>query len=156
MSTTKFLPPILETERLVLRPITMEDKGAIYKWAGNPEVSKYMIYPNYNSEDDADVWINDLYSKEKQFDYGFVWKETGELIGSGGLYGDENGIWTIGYNIRQDMWGRGIVVEACQTIIKHVCENYMVKAIQGVFAEENIKSRRVMEKLGMTYAFEWM
>ncbi len=151
MSEVKFYPPILETERLILRPITMEDKPAIYKWAGNPEVTRYMIYPNYNSEDDADIWINDLYNKEKEFDYGFVWKETGELIGSGGLYGKDGDIWTIGYNIRQDMWGKGIVPEACSKIIEYVREHYPVHAIQGDFASENNKSRRVMEKLGMTY-----
>lgn len=151
MDEKKYLPPVLETDRLILRPITMDDKTAIYKWAGNPDVSRYMIYPNYKSEDDADIWINSLYNKEKELDYGFVWKETGELIGSGGLYGKENDVWTIGYNIRQDMWGRGIVPEACKKIIEYAQNNYRVRAIQGDFAVENKKSRRVMEKLGMTY-----
>lgn len=151
MSEVKFYPPILETERLILRPITIEDKSAIYKWAGDPEVSRYMIYPNYNSEDDADIWVNNLYNKEKEFDYGFVLKETGELIGSGGLYGKDGDIWTIGYNIRRDMWGKGIAPEACRKIIEYVREHYRVHAIQGDFANENSKSRRVMEKLGMTY-----
>ncbi len=41
MSEVKFYPPILETERLILRPITMEDKPAIYKWAGNPDFGVY-------------------------------------------------------------------------------------------------------------------
>lgn len=151
MEKLLYLPPVLETDRLILRPITLEDKSAIYKWAGNPEVSRYMIYPNYNSEDDADIWINSLYLKEKELDYGFVWKESGELIGSGGLYGHEDDIWTVGYNLRQDMWGRGIVPEACRKIIEYVQQNYTIKAIQGDFAVENNKSRRVMEKLGMTY-----
>lgn len=151
MSEKKFLPPILETERLILRPLTMEDKPAIYKWAGNPEVTRYMIYPNYNTEDDADIWLNSLYNKEKEFDYGLVWKETGELIGSGGLYGKADDIWTIGYNIRQDMWGRGIVPEACEKIIEYVRAHFKVRAIQGDFAVENSKSKRVMEKLGMTF-----
>lgn len=151
MDEVKYLPPVLETERLILRPITMEDKPAIYKWAGDPEVSRYMIYPNYHSEDDADVWIESLYIKEKEFDYGFVWKETGELIGSGGLYGKDGDLWNIGYNLRKDMWGKGIVPEACRKIIEYVREHYKVYAIQGDFAVENDKSRRVMEKLGMTY-----
>lgn len=152
MSEKKYLPPILETERLILRPITIEDKPAIYKWAGDTEVSRYMIYPNYKSEDDADGWVNNLYLKEKEFDYGIVWKETNELIGSGGIiYNAEKDVWVIGYNIRRDMWGRGIVVEACKRIISHARENYDVRVIRGDFAEENYKSRRIMEKLGMTF-----
>ena len=81
----KKYPPVLETERLILRPITMDDKTAIYKWASDPRVSKFMIYSNYNSPSDADPWIETLYDNERELDYGFVLKETGELIGSGGV-----------------------------------------------------------------------
>lgn len=148
----KFLPPVLESDRLILRPLTIKDKSAIYKWAGDPEVSRYMLYTNYSSPDDADAWIENLYTKEKQMDYGFVYKETGELIGSGGLiYNAENDDWSIGYNIRRDMWGKGIVLEACQTIIKYARDNYEVRKIVGVFAVDNPNSGAVMTKLGMTF-----
>ncbi len=152
MSEMKHLPPTLETERLILRPITIEDKSAIYKWAGDPSVAKYMIYPIYQSEDDADIWLRDLYVKEKELDYGFVWKETGELIGSGGIYyKPEKDSWSLGYNIRQDMWGKGIAVEACKKIFAFAKEEYGARVIRANFAIDNSKSRRVMEKLGMTY-----
>ncbi|MBO4637593.1 MAG: GNAT family N-acetyltransferase [Clostridiales bacterium] len=148
----KYYPQVLETERLILRPITPDDKHAIFKWAGDPEVSKFMIYPNYTSPDDADLWIEGLYGKETDLDYGFVWKETGELIGSGGLYyRPENDTWRLGYNIRRDMWGRGIATEACRKIIEYARGRFTVRRIESTFAEENLRSGRVMEKLGMTY-----
>lgn len=46
---------------------------------------------------------------------------------------------------------RNLVPEAILGLIEYVKRNEEVNAIDGVFAEENIKSRRVMEKLGMTY-----
>jgi len=152
MEKSKFLPPVLETERLILRPITMEDKSAIFKWTGDPRVSKFMLYPNYNSPDDANFWINSLYATEGQLDYGFVWKETGELIGSGGLnYHPDTDEWILGYNIRYDMWGKGIVTEVCTKIIDFARTEYDVKKITSTFAIDNPKSGRVMEKLGLTY-----
>ncbi len=152
MIKERFLPEVLETERLILRPLTMRDKPAIYKWAGDPAVSKFMMYSNYQSPDDADSWLNDLYSSDKDLDYGFVWKETGELIGSGGMnyYADED-IWHIGYNLRHDMWGKGITTEACRKIVDHARKNYEVKKIVACFADDNPASGRVMEKLGMKY-----
>lgn len=148
----KFIPEILETERLILRPLTMEDKPAIYKWASDPEVTKFMLYSQYRTPDDADIWLENLYTQEKQLDYGFVWKETGELIGSGGLiFKPEEDCWSVGYNLRHDMWGKGIVPEACKKIIEYARANYGVKCIRGCFAKDNQKSGRVMEKLGMHY-----
>lgn len=108
----KILPEVLETESLILRPLTMNDMEAIFKWTSDPRVSKFMLYSNYRSIDDADAWLENIYTTGKELDYGFVIKETGELIGSGGInYNEEYGDWNIGYNIRYDMWSKGIVYE---------------------------------------------
>lgn len=55
------------------------------------------------------------------------------------------------YNLRKDYWGQGIVPEALQAIIDYVDKEKGIRAIVGEFAKDNSKSRRVMEKLGMTY-----
>lgn len=146
------IPPVLETERLLIRPLTMDDKPAIFKWASDPRVAKFMRYTQYNSPEDANFWLEHIYNDDKVLDYGFVWKETGELIGSGGLvYNSETDDWTIGYNIRYDMWGKGITVEACKKIIEYARATYDVKKIEGVFAVDNPNSGKIMTKLGMTY-----
>ena len=148
----EYLPPVLETERVLLRPLSMDDKPSIYKWASDPRVSKFMLYSNYNSPDDANIWLENIYSSEGTLDYAFVWKETGEVIGSGGLiYHADGDYWTIGYNIRHDMWGKGIVTEICKKVIEYARAHYDVKRIEGTFAQDNPASGRIMEKLGMTY-----
>lgn len=119
----RILPEVLETERLILRPLTMNDKEAIFKWTSDPRVSKFMLYSNYKSIDDADSWLENIYTTGKELDYGFVLKETGELIGSGGInYNEEHGR-----------------------------ANYNDKKIVGVFAVDNPNSGKVMEKLGMSF-----
>ena len=135
-------------------PLKFTDLEAIYKWTGDEKTAKFMLYPKYKSTADGVDWINSLYTNAESLDYGFVWKETGELIGSGGVYGPHEPrpeTWSIGYNIRSDMWGKGITTEAMKKILEYARSTREVKEIAGTFAVENIGSRRVMEKLGMTY-----
>lgn len=146
---------VIETERLIIRNLGPGDEQAVYAWAGDPEVAKYMIYPQYRSEADGIEWLQ---SREKDadnpddYDLGFVLKETGELIGSGGLvYHADTDTWNIGYNIRKDAWGNGYVVEAIRGIVAEIRKTRKIHAIEGTFAVENHKSQRVMEKLGMTF-----
>ncbi len=153
-----FYPPELESERLVLRPLSISDMNAVYKWTGDPEVARFMLYSRYKSEADGLLWLSGLYSRDKWLDYGFVLKETGELVGSGGLYFHRAGdvtytedMWGIGYNFRRDQWGKGLASEAMKCILDYGRRTYGIKTVAGTFALDNIGSRRVMEKLGMTY-----
>ena len=144
--------PVLETERLILRPLTMDDLDAVFKWAGDPRVNKYMIYPLYKNKEDGIEWLKSLYQDDDKKDFGFVLKETGELIGSGGIYyHPERGLWSIGYNLAYDYWNRGLTTEAMEKIIEWGRQELDVKEVAATFAVENVGSRRVMEKLGMTF-----
>lgn len=143
----------METERLIIRPVVPDDAESIFMWASDPEVTKYMMYSTHPNVESTREWLkNRDIADADSYDLGFVYKETGELIGMGGLvYKKEEDIWTIGYNLRKDYWGKGIVPEAMRGIIEHIQKNRPIRAIQGEFAVENNKSRRVMEKLGMHF-----
>ena len=143
----------IETERLILRTVTADDAEAVFMWASDPDVNKYMIYPLHENLDVTEKYLKsrDINGKD-EFDLGFVLKETGELIGQGGLfYHEDLDAWSVGYNLRKDYWGQGLVPEAIQAIIDYVDKEKGICAIVGEFAKENTKSKRVMEKLGMTY-----
>ena len=143
----------IETERLILRTVTVDDAEAIYVWASDTDVNKYLMYTLHKDINVTREWLKtrDINGKE-EFDLGFVLKETGELIGQGGLvYREELDAWEIGYNLRKDYWGQGLVPEAIQAIIEYVDKEKGIRASVGEFAKENSKSRRVMEKLGMTF-----
>lgn len=143
----------IETERLILRTVTVEDAEAVYKWASDPDVNTYLIYPLHKDIEVTKSWLRsrDIDGKD-EFDLGFVLKETGELIGMGGLfYKEDIDAWSLGYNMRKEFWGRGLAPEAISAIIALVDKEKGIRAVVGEFAKENNKSRRVMEKLGMTY-----
>ena len=144
--------PVLETSRLILRPLSVDDLNAVFKWTGDPRVNKFMIYPLYKSPEDGREWLSHLYEKETNIDYGFVYKETSELIGSGGMYYHEDiDTWRIGYNLACDYWKKGLTVEAMEKIIEYGRSKFDIKIIDGEFCVDNYGSRRVMEKLGMSY-----
>ncbi|MBR5712303.1 MAG: GNAT family N-acetyltransferase [Lachnospiraceae bacterium] len=143
----------LETERLVLRTVTEDDAEAVFKWASDLEVNRYMIYAPHPNVESTREWLRsrDIDGKD-EYDLGFVLKETGELIGQGGLfYHEDLDAWSVGYNLRREYWGQGLVPEAMRAIIDCVAKEKGIKTLVGEFAKDNSKSRRVMEKLGMTY-----
>ena len=148
----RYTLPTLETERLILRQLTTADAEAIFTWTGDPRVNKYMIYPLYKTVEDGIPYLEGLYKTEKQIDYGFVLKETGKLIGAGGMiYHEDKDQWSVGYNLAYDYWNKGYTPEAMTRIIEYARTKFDIPSIAATFALENIGSRRVMEKLGMTF-----
>lgn len=143
----------LETERLILRNLTPEDYQAVFRWCGDPDVARYMVYPVYTKAEDVKAWLETLDpDSPDDYDAGIVLKSTGELIGSVGLYyRPDDDLWTIGYNLRKDQWGNGYAGEMIRAVLELVRSQREVRGIQGTFAKANNRSRRVMEKLGMTY-----
>ena len=143
----------IETERLILRPLIPEDAEAVFRWGGDPVVNEYMIYPLYHRVEDVRAWLESRNPDDPDsYDEGIVLKSTGELIGSGGLvYHPERGAWEIGYNLRADQWGHGYTGEMLNALIDCIRKTRPLEAIDGVFAADNRKSRRVMEKLGMVW-----
>ena len=143
----------LETERLVLRNLAPEDYRAAFLWCGDPDVARYMVYPVYTKAEDVRAWIETLDPDDPdEYDAGIVLKSTGELIGSGGIYyRPEDDLWTIGYNLRKDQWGNGYAVEMIRALLEFAGNRREIRGIQGTFAAENRRSRRVMEKLGMAW-----
>lgn len=141
----------IETERLILRNLTVEDAEAVFLWCGDPEVNRFMIYPLYRNAEEVRTWIESRNPDEPdEYNYGFVRKDTGELIGEGGLvYQTEREIWTMGYNLRADQWGNGYTVEAIEAIMEFIRQSRPITCVAAKVANDNQRSIRVMEKLGM-------
>jgi len=148
---------IIETERLILRPLTLADaETAFYGWTGDAEVAKYVSWLPHHSIDDAIEWLNEIEWKPdgSNVDYiwGFVLKSTGELFGSGGLIWEENlQMFQVGYNIMKTHWNRGYTTEAMRAILTFAAKNLGIKKVSGGHAKDNLASAKVIEKLGFVY-----
>jgi len=146
---------IIETERLVLRPLTLADADTAYHgWTGDPEVAEYVSWLPHHSIDDTIEWLKEIEWRIPNDNYiwGFVLKETGELFGSGGLIWKEDWqLFQVGYNIKKNHWNRGYTTEAMKAILSFAAVNLGIKRVAGGHAKENLSSAKVLEKLGFVY-----
>lgn len=145
--------PILETERLILRPIGTEDAPAVFAWASDARVAKYMGYPKHESIDTTLAWLQSIdHASDNDYDFGFVEKASGDLIGSGGVYWEETrGQWRVGYNLRYESWGKGYAAEAAKEMIRFAKEELQAAKIGSCHAVENTASGHVLEKCGLVF-----
>lgn len=145
--------PILETERLILRPLCVEDAPAVFAWASDARVAKYMTYPQHKSIDTTLEWLQSLdHASDTYYDFGFVEKTDGTLVGSGGLYWEsEKQQWRVGYNLRYESWGKGYATEAAQEMIRFAKEDLRAVKIGSYHAVENTASGHVLEKCGLVF-----
>ena len=105
---------IIETERLILRSLTLDDAKIAYGWVSDPEVAEYVSWLPLNSIDETLEWLKEIAWKNDSagnflpndnYIWGFVLKSTGELFGSGGLiWEDDWQLIQVGYNIMKSHW----------------------------------------------------
>lgn len=150
------ITPILESDRILLRPLSVKDAEHIYKnWTTDPDVAKFMIWDLHTSIEDTIEWLKleeENIKSDEHYVWGFVQKDTGELFGSGGInYKKEIDCFEIGYNIMKKYWGQGLTTEACQRIIDFATNTLGLEKLFGRHAVENIGSEKVLRKLGFQY-----
>lgn len=145
--------PILETERLILRPLCLEDAESVFEWTGDERVARFMIYPRHESIATSLEWLKSLdHEAECSYNFGFVEKTSGALIGSGGLYWEnEVGQWRIGYNFRFDRWHKGYATEAALKMVEFAKDELHAERIGSSHAIENPNSGRVLINCGLVF-----
>ena len=153
------ITPILESERITLRPLVVNDAEHIYKsWTSDPEVARFMIWELHTSVDDTIEWLKKVEgftTSDHMYIWGFVLKETGELFGSGGIsFKEELGCYELGYNIMKKYWGQGLTTEASRVILEFANHTLGEKKFFCRHAVDNIGSQKVMIKLGFQYSGE--
>ncbi len=115
--------PTIETERLILRPLTVDDAEAVFEWTGDERVAEYMIYPCHQSIEVTKMWLASLKNLENEYTWGFVRKSDKKLIGSGGIrFRTDENVWSFGYNFRYDCWGFGYATESSKRMIEYIVE----------------------------------
>lgn len=148
--------PILETERLILRPLAVTDAEEIYtNWTSDPEVARFMTWSTHPNVEVTKTWLADVEAEtdsDTAYEWGFVRKSDNKLIGSGGFYYKEAcDCFSLGYNIMKDCWHQGYTTEATSAMIGFGIETLKIKKFRACHAIENPYSGKVMEKVGFHY-----
>ena len=145
---------IMETERLILRTLQMEDIDAVMTFWGDVEVMKYSGGAGTKERELKALKYYINMQKERNFSpYLTVLKESGEIIGVCGFNPPNNGYDTeLMYHFAKKYWGKGYATEAAKACIVYAKGQLKINKIGASTDPENNASQKVLEKLGFTYA----
>lgn len=148
--------PSIETERLLLRGMTVDDAEAMFAYTSDPEVTRYVIWDTHRSVDDSRAFLEltvSAYQSGEPSGWGIVHKEDGNFIGTCGFveWSPEHARIELGYVLARGYWGRGLTAEAVRAMIPFGFERLELNRIEARCIAGNTASARVMEKAGMSY-----
>ncbi len=145
---------ILETPRLLLRDFAPEDADALALVLSDPETMRY--YPAPYDRAAVEQWI-ERNRQRYQDDGAGLWamelKEPKEVIGDCGIILQQvegEPLYEIGYHLRRDFWHQGLATEAAIACRDWAFANLKTKRLISLIRPENLPSRRVAERNGMT------
>lgn len=148
--------PHLHTDRLLLRPLERSDFADMYDYARREDTSRYLVWTPHPSPEYTRNYlamIGRYYRKGQFFDWAIVERYSGRMIGTCGFTKLDlrNRVGEIGYVLNPTRHGRGYATEAVRTVLAYGFDVLELNRIEGRYMVENIPSRRVMEKCGLTF-----
>ncbi|WP_313374625.1 GNAT family N-acetyltransferase [Chishuiella sp.] len=158
--------PVLETDRLIIRPITIDDLQAYYEMDSQPEVHTFLRAAPLQSLDETKDVINALLEQYEKFGVArvaVIEKETNQFIGWTGFKFIEEkeaidnkfDYLDFGYRFRKEAWGKGYATEAAKACMDYYKNNMTHFKLNAITHVDNSASRHVLEKIGfeVTHSF---
>lgn len=147
---------VIETTRLILRPFTLDDAEDLYEYARDFRVGPAAGWLPHESAAYSERIIETVFSAPGTA--AMALRGTGKVVGSVGFVGrscdrlpgpdDE-----IGYSLRYECWGRGLMTEAVRAVIAYGFSSLGLETIWCNHDRGNERSRRVISACGFTYRF---
>jgi len=148
--------PAIETDRLILRKLSMRDVNDIFEYASVPEIAKHVMWGHHRNISDTLHFLRAVmqqYQNGLPSPWAMVYKENDKVIGTGGFH-----VWNldhrraeIGYALSQAYWNKGIMTEALKAMIKFGFEHLNLNRIEALCKVQNTASEKVMQKCSMKY-----
>jgi RimJ/RimL family protein N-acetyltransferase len=158
---SRFIPmtqsPNIETQRLVLRCWQSSDREPFAKMNADPNVMEYFPAPLTSPQSDALVAKIERHFQKHGFGlYAVELKTGGDFVGFIGLsvpafHAHFTPCIEIGWRLSSNIWGKGLATEGAEAVLKYSREVLRLKDVVSFTVPVNIRSRRVMEKIGMTH-----
>ncbi len=148
---------ILETDRLLLRRLVMDDLNDLFELYCDPEIRRYFPEGVLTLEETKEEleWFLNGHPKHPELGlWATIHKGTGKFIGRCGLLP-----WTIegqfeveiAYLLDKDFWHQGLATEAAHGILHYGFDKLKLSRLICMIDPENTASQRVAERIGMTF-----
>ncbi|MDC8102404.1 MULTISPECIES: GNAT family N-acetyltransferase [Chryseobacterium] len=145
-----------ETERLILRPMSLEDKELIFELYNRPKFIQYIGDRNIKTLEDAEDYIRNRFIPQiERLGYGnylVMTKEGNNKIGGVGIFEREGlDVVDIGYSLLEEFEGKGYAYEAAQKVKSIGMEEFGLSKISAIISKDNVSSQKLIEKLGLKF-----
>lgn len=148
--------PTFHTDRLILRPFSLNDAPKVKELAGEWEIAeRTATLPHPYEEGMAEAWIGshqETFDKGDGITFAVERKAEEQLVGAIALtinqahhYGE------IGYWIGKPFWSQGYATEAARELLRYAFDELGLNRVQARHMTKNPASGRVMQKIGMQY-----
>ncbi|MBO0997425.1 GNAT family N-acetyltransferase [Bacillus sp. SD075] len=147
--------PLIETKRLILREVTMEDAGDMFTYLSDTDVVKPMgLDPcqTVNDVGDEIKWYESIFQEGSGIRWGITLKDSGRVIGSCGFLNmvTNHHRAEIGYELSKAHWGKGIASEALEAVVMYGYRHFHLERIQALIEPDNYPSQKLVEKQGFS------
>jgi RimJ/RimL family protein N-acetyltransferase len=146
---------LLETERLLLRPLCEADLDDLCALYADAEVMRYLGNGQTRTSEETAERLQRAVAHWLKYGFG-IWtvcdKSDGRYVGRCG-YGNLHDYpdMELAYSLHRFAWGKGYCTEAARAVVRHAFEVTKLARLVAVARPENIASIAVMRKLGMTF-----
>jgi len=146
--------PQLETDRLVLRELTLDDAEFYFRHFNIIEIVNGCCFPGPKnldaSREELELYCIRPFKENSGIRWGIVMKGNHKLIGTCGFTHwwkiERRG--EIGYDLNPVFWRQGIMTEALRTVLKYGFESMDLGKIQAIIDSENARSQKLVLRLG--------
>lgn len=148
--------PYLQTERLQLRPIALDDDRALFFHRTDPDMNRYIDRKKPENVEEVRQFIQtliDATTEGRSLFWVISLKDNPAMIGTICLWNldPEREKAEIGYALHPDFQGCGYMQEAFEKVVQYAFADMQAKTIEGVVHPENLPSVRVLERNGFQY-----
>jgi RimJ/RimL family protein N-acetyltransferase len=142
----------LETRRLILREMRADDAAELLHVFADPRVMASFGAPPFD-ETRMGAWVGRNLEHQREHGYGLfclIHKIDGIVIGDCGIEQMDVGA-ELGYDLRSDYWGQGLATEAALRVRDFAFDELGLDRLVSLIRVGNEASRRVAEKVGMSF-----
>ncbi|UMR28393.1 GNAT family N-acetyltransferase [Massilia sp. MB5] len=145
----------IHSERLILRPWAADDAAAFVRINADPRVTEFLLGPLSQAQTEEFIATqNAQYAAHGTCLFAATLKESEELLGFIGVRRQTFDVpfapcWEAAWRLAAPHWGRGYAGEGARAVLRYGFDQLGMEEVVAFTVPQNLRSRRVMEKLGM-------
>lgn len=146
----------LESDRLILRPLAVEDAEEMLLFARDPEVTRYLPWSSNTDLSLVRSFLREQISRRRRNEslgFSVILRATGAMIGSTDLMDLKRtkGEAELGYILARPYWNQGLMTESARLTLNYALTELGLTHVHSWADGDNAASRRVLEKIGMAH-----